>query len=290
MALLMVFMITPSVLAAPSSIGTAFRDGAIVGKVICKSDITEHYIVYGRLSVFTSEGYRVYETGKFYNVSPTSKQSRDFMESHIGKGIKAFGAFETVPDSSQAEIMISNDIIEYNPKQDIGILEPAYGGNSGPDPWLAFGVAKKQNTTSMINIDKSTSVINTLVEFSDLFLTEDRTLCTEQNETSVVLKSGKKYPMEDVVGGIIGNKTEFTPKDPQYRAYIRNFWQSKIHQYWLLEQGQAQYERMNKSLRGYMFIEGLLGKINNLYSNIHYIRPEIDIFIEQIDKQKKGKT
>lgn len=293
----MIFLFAPVAFAAPASMGSAFRDGAIVGKVICKSDITEYYIVYGRLSNWTSQGYRVYETGKFYYVNPTDQKSRKFIESRVGQGIKAFGTFEIVPDSSQAEIMITNDIIEYDPQQDVGKLEPAYGGNAGPHPWLAFGVAKKQNTASMINMEKSTTVINTLVHLSDLIYTEGHTLCTEvkgkEHETNTVLpdrRKDKKYPIEDVVGAVAGDKTEFTPKDPKYRGPIRNFWQVNIHPYWLLEPSQALYEKMNKSLRGYMFIEGLLGKINNLYENIPSIRPEMDIFMEYIENQSKDKT
>ena len=48
-----------------SSSGLQSRQAAIVGKVICQSDITEQYIVYGRLSLVTSQGFRVYEAGKF---------------------------------------------------------------------------------------------------------------------------------------------------------------------------------------------------------------------------------
>ena len=103
-----------------SSSGLQSRQAAIVGKVICKSDITEQYIVYGRLSLVTSQGFRVYEAGKFFYVTPTDQDSKRFIEQRIGQGVKAFGQLELMRGAINSEILYSNRIIEYKPEDDLG--------------------------------------------------------------------------------------------------------------------------------------------------------------------------
>ena len=60
-----------------------------MGKVICQSDITEQYIVYGRLSLVTSQGFGSMKPESFY-VTPTDQDSKRFIKQRIGQGVKAF--------------------------------------------------------------------------------------------------------------------------------------------------------------------------------------------------------
>ena len=273
-----------------ASSGLQSRQAAIVGKVICKSDITEQYIVYGRLSLVTSQGFRVYEAGKFFYVTPTDQDSKRFIEQRIGQGVKAFGQLELMRGAINSEILYSNRIIEYKPEDDLGVMEPAYGA-IGPHKWIGFGVAQDQYRVSSIKLDKSTDAIKTLVNFTTPLLQEGRTIRTEHKggEAKAVFyepKTKKVFELEDVVSALIGTKSEFTPEKKDFLAPIRTFWQANIKQSWLIEKGQAAHAEMSRALRGYIFITGQSGKVNNLMEGVPVLRPDIDKFMSYIESKR----
>lgn len=290
---MLLLLLLPTVALADQfgdSSGLQSRQAAIVGKVICESDITEQYIVYGRLSLVTPQGFRVYETGKFFYVTPTDKDSKQFMKRRIGQGVKAFGQLELVRGAINSEILYSNRIIEYKPEDDLGVMEPAYGA-AGPHKWIGFGVAQDQYRTSTIRMDKSTDVIEALTEFTTPLLQGGRTIRTENkgSEFEAALyepKTKKVFELEDVVSALIGTKSEFTPEKKDFLAPIRTFWQANIKQSWLIEKGQSAHAEMSRALRGYIFITGQSGKVNNLIEGVPVLRPDIDKFMSYIESKR----
>lgn len=270
-----------------SSFGIQSRQAAVVGKVIGESDVTGYYIVYGRLSLVTSQGYRVYETGKFFYVSPTTKDSKEFIKQRVGQGIKAFGQLELVRSSVNSEVLYTNQIIPYKPEDDYGVMEPAYGA-AGPHEWIGFGVAQDQYRVSGIKVEKSTDVINTLAGFTELLLQGGRTILTDNRSGEAVFyepKTKKVFEIKDIVSALTGTKTEFTPNKKDFLAPIRNFWQKYIKQNWLMERSKQAYAEMSRALKGYVFILGQLGKANNLMESVPVMRPDIDKFMTYIESR-----
>ncbi len=263
-----------------ASSGFQSSQGAVVGKVICQSDITEQYIIYGRLSMATSDGYKVYQTGKFFYVQPTDSDSKFYLQQRIGQGVKAFGTLELLKGSS--EILYSNTITEYNPQDDYGVMEPAYG-EAGPHKWIGFGVAQDQYRANTTKLNKSTDVINTLADFADIL---PRTICTVNNETYFCdPATKKKFELSEAVSALTGIKTAFTPDNPAYLAPIRNFWQANFKQGYQIEQSQKAYAQMNRAHGGFVYITGLSGKANNLLEGVPAIRPDMDKFMTLVETQ-----
>lgn len=263
-----------------ASSGFQSSQGAVVGKVICQSDITEQYIIYGRLSMATSDGYRVYQTGKFFYVQPTDSDSKLYLQQRIGQGVKAFGTLELLKGSS--EILYSNTMTDYNPKDDYGVMEPAYG-EAGPHKWIGFGVALDQYRANTTKLAKSTDVINTLADFADIL---PRTICTVNNETYFYdPATKKKFELNEAVSALTGTKTAFTPDNPAFLAPIRNFWQANFKQSYLIEQSQKAYAQMTRAHGGFVYITGLSGRANNLMQSVPAIRPDMDKFMDLTESQ-----
>lgn len=274
--LMTVFFIQP----AHASGGFQSSQAAVVGKVICQSDITEQFIIYGRLSMATSDGYKVYQTGKFFYVQPTDKISRDYLSQKINQGVKAFGTLEMVRGTS--EILYSNTINPYSPEDDKGLIEPAFG-TTGPFKWLGFGVAQDQYKTTTINLNKSTNAINTLVHFADLL---PRTIKTDSKETAFYNPITKKsFRLDEATTALCGIKNDFTPDSPAFLAPIRNFWQANFKQSYLIEQSQKAYAQMSRAHGGFVYITGLSGRANNLMQSVPAIRPDMDKFMNLVESQ-----
>lgn len=272
------------------------RQGAIVGKVIGKSDITDQYIIYGRMSLLSPDGYRVYKTGKFFYIDPRTEEREKFVEERIGKGIKAFGMLEGVRQTVNMEVLYADSIIEYKPEDDAGVMEPAYGPKSGPFKWIGFGVAQKQYKVDNINFIKSTDVVNMIAHLMTPVLQNGRFLRSELKgrdyETNIYeLETKKDFKLEEVVKALTTDRSPDNPlpflpeNNPKFKQPIRLFWQTTFDQAWLLERNFTAYDQMSKSLRGFVFVLGQKGKANNLLEEVTVIRPDIDDFMKYIEDQ-----
>lgn len=281
--------------AFATSMGEHSRVGAVVGKVITYDQNKNKYIVYGRISFLTENGFRVYETGKFYSVSPDTEKADKLIKENMNKGIKAFGYFEAVKQTINQETLVVNRVEEYDPSMDSGIMEPAYGPKIGPDPWMGFGIPISAANAQMMTLKDSWDFIYMLEQFKQLLPTTKLRLQIEDKkhketfvENLVTKEEYNPIELAEYLSSEIIFKPESSTGDTTFKKPYRAFWQSYFKEIYLMEKSEEAYQDIIRAIKGYSFMETQKGRLNHLVEQVPVIRPEIDIFMKTIENLVGG--
>ncbi len=270
LALLIVIISTLPVLAATnapwgsSSLGKIHRKAAVVGKVIAHSSETDSYVVYGRLSMDSGQGYRVYERRKFYRVYPRCGGTDTALSSNIGSGLKVFGTYELCTGTGNEEKLLADEASPYDPATDIRVgEEPAYGPGVGPYDWVGFGVPVITTKAFDITVNRSSDVVNTLAQMYDAvdFKTQN---------------AGKEN-----AGQI------FKTLNPESIKQLRQVWQQyKIS--WFIEKDLETLNQMRRAVGGSTYFFGLHGGTTDYIEQVPLLRPQVDSFMEAVENAGQG--
>ncbi len=275
-----------------SSVGEYARQGAVVGRIMAYSPDTDTYIVYGRMSTLTDQGYRVFETGKFYKIKPNTRGAAETLPEYYGQGVKAFGNFELLRAAANQEVLLVSDVAPYDPKTDEGIIEPAYGEGIGPFEWTGFGIPSLALQGQTMEMTKATSVIDMLAEMETILLQNNRAFTIENGNPAIVdLNNQKTYSVDDIITDIYADPAQpqsyFRSKD-QYRKFYRElhgFWQKHFRITDFIEQNKYSLDQASRAVKGSCYIYGLRGKYNNMLEDMPAIRPDSDKFMSIIERQ-----
>lgn len=275
--------------AFASSMGDYSRVGAVVGKVITYDKQKDKYIVFGRMSILTEKGYKVYETGKFYSLCPDTESADKLIKENMGKGIKAFGVFEAVKQTTNQEILLVKKVEKYDPSKDG--LEPAYGRGIGPEPWLGFGIPVSPGTAKMMAIQKPWDFVWMTEKFKRLLPPCDLELQVEDNKHSKTLventKTKETYDPKELAEHLTSDiiKSFNDPKKATaFKKPFRQFWQETFKENYLMEKNEKSYQDILRGIKGWTFLETQKGRLNHLIEEVPVIRPEMDIFLQTVER------
>lgn len=279
--------------AFASSMGDYSRVGAVVGKVITYDKQKDKYIVFGRMSILTEKGYRVYETGKFYSLCPDTESADKLIKENIGEGIKAFGVFEAVKQTTNQEILLVKKVEKYDPSKDG--LKPAYGPGIGPEPWLGFGIPISPGTARMMTVQSPWDFIWMAESFKRLLPNSNLMLQMEDgahSETLVKNTTTRETYKPEKLAEYITSEAVKTPNNQTgnttFKKPYRQFWQNTFKEIYLMEKDNKAYHDILRSLKGWSFIETQKGRLNHLAEEVPVIRPELDVFMDTVEQSLKG--
>lgn len=247
---------------------TVYRDAAVVGKVLSYDQSSNAFVLYGRLSVSDGKRWTIVETRKFYRVFTTSLETADQLKARMGKGAKAFGAFQSIAESRE-DHLLAKRIDPYDPGTDPAVgLQPAYGPGIGPDPWVGFGVAVLTQHFMEFNVDTVKDFVNCLVGLRDAALGCD----------------GEKSGDEMRLGADVKTFASrlFAPSNAGERALrqrVAAAWQSRYNSKWCTEKDANALAECWKATGGSAFFVGQKGRSNNLIESVPVNRPDIDKFM-----------
>ena len=280
--------------AFASSMGDYSRTGAFVGKVITYDQQKDKYIVFGRLSLLTENGYRVYETGKFYSVCPDTKSADKLLKENIGKGIKAFGIFEAVKQTTNQETLVAKKVEKYDPSMDSGVLEPAYGPEIGPEPWIGFGVPISGGTARMMTIQNPWDFVWMAESFKRLLPNNNLILQMENKKhpetlvkNTITKETYKPEKLAELLTSEIIKTSNSQTGNTTFKKPYRQFWQNTFKEIYLMEKDNKAYHDILRSIKGWTFIETQKGRLNHLVEKVPVIRPEMDIFMDTVEQSLK---
>lgn len=246
----------------------AYKNAAVVGKVLSYDQVGNAFVIYGRLSLYDGKKWRVVETRKFYRVIPANKDIAGQLKSRMGVGAKAFGIFEA-PSSSREEHFIAKKIAPYDPAVDPPVgLTPAYGPGIGPDPWIGIGVAVLAQKFAAFEISKVGGFVDCLAGLRDAILGSDGEKAREEFKIAAEAKS--------FVSRV------FSPTKPEDYALRNRFvaaWRSRYSVKWYTEKDANALAECQKAAGGSAFFIGQKGGANGLVESVPVIRPDIDKFM-----------
>ncbi len=281
--------------AFASSMGDYSRTGAFVGKVITYDQQKDKYIVFGRLSLLTENGYRVYETGKFYSVCPDTKSADKLLKENIGKGIKAFGIFEAVKQTTNQETLVAKKVEKYDPSMDSGVLEPAYGPGIGPEPWIGFGVPISGGTARMMTIQNPWDFVWMAESFKRLLPNNNLILQMENKKhpetlvkNTITKETYKPEKLAELLTSEIIKTSNSQTGNTTFKKPYHQFWQNTFKEIYLMEKDNKAYHDILRSIKGWTFIETQKGRLNHLAEKAPVIRPEMDIFMNTVEQSLRG--
>lgn len=243
-----------------------YRDAAVVGKVVSYNPADNSFVIYGRLSVNDGRKWRVAETRKFYQVYPKLKSMASALQARMGSGAKAFGTFQSTPDSGDEHFVVSK-VTSYDPSVDppVGLL-PAYGPGVGPAPWVGFGVAVLPKHLMEFNIDDVRDFVRCLADMRDAVMGCDGEKSEKEMELLVGVSDAKTF-----VGRLLS--------DCPLRERVALAWRSHYNSKWCLAKDDAALSECVRAVGGSAFFTGLRGWTNNLVESVPVTRPDIDKFM-----------
>jgi len=246
-----------------SSLGKIHRKAAVVGKVIAYSQETESYVVFGRLSIDSGQGYQVYERRKFYRVYPRWGETGAQLNKNLGNGLKLFGTYELSTGTGNEEKLLAEKAVSYDPAADIKAgEEPAYGSGVGPYDWIGFGVPVITEKAFNMTVNKSSDIVNNLALIRD----------------SIGVGSG-------------GNANQvLNTLKPDPTKKLREAWQS-YEISWFMEKDLDTLNQMGRAVGGSAYLCGLSGGkgTSNIYlEQVPLLRPQIDTFMKAVETAELG--
>lgn len=246
----------------------AYRDAAVVGKVLSYDSTSNAFVIYGRLSVNDGRKWRVVETRKFYRIFPTNKEIAGQLKARIGVGAKAFGVFQSIAGSREDHLLVRK-VTLYDPKVDPPAgLQPAYGPGIGPDPWIGFGVAVLSQQFTTFSIDKVGDFVEHLAGLRDAVMGCDGERSREEMKLSTDVKTFANHL--------------FSPSKPEDRALRKRFtdaWRSCYNTKWYTEKEVGVLAECRRATGGSAFFVGQKGGANGLVESVPVTRPDISRFM-----------
>lgn len=281
-----------------------FEQAAVVGKIIACDEDSGEYIVYGRLS--TCEGYngiwRVFQTGRFYEVIPLNQQIKSLLPGYIGQGVKLFGSMETGKEGRC--VLLARDLVSYEPGTDIqaGVL-PAWTEGREPDQdWTGFGIQTGIYTGCLIDFNLTTELVECLVPVKQALEGEGLRLVADSvNPEAVVIKDAEngsqwdeqdvarlwaQYPQGETGAEPVPNSSGHNLKRRRWLSALRSAYPFNRVDYLISD--DSGINESARAVGGYCWLYVMKGANNSYLLAIPIIRRDLDAFMSLMEDAGQG--